>query len=61
MWGVEVIVILNGVNGFVFDGIGVSVVVIDFGVDLIYFFFKELDGGMVVVCSLKLVCLDEFM
>jgi subtilisin family serine protease len=51
--------ILMGANGTKLDGTGVSVAVIDSGVDPTHPFFKEADGSSAVVRSLKSACLDE--
>jgi serine protease AprX len=50
---------LTGANGSKLDGKGVSVAVIDSGVDPTHPFFKEADGSSAVVRSLKSACLDE--
>ncbi|WP_460459357.1 S8 family peptidase [Angustibacter peucedani] len=57
--GAEAVSTLDGANGSRLDGKGVSVAVIDSGVDPTHPFFKEADGGTAVVRSLKSVCLDE--
>jgi len=50
---------LTGANGTALDGTGVSVAVIDSGVDPTHPFLQEPGGGTAVVRSLKSVCLDE--
>jgi subtilisin family serine protease len=50
---------LTGANGSKLDGTGVSVAIIDSGVDPTHPFFKEADGSTAVVRSLKSACLDE--
>jgi len=50
---------LTGANGGKLDGAGVSVAVIDSGVDPTHPFFKEADGSSAVVRSLKSACVDE--
>lgn len=50
---------LTGANGTKLDGTGVSVAVIDSGVDSTQPFFKEADGSSAVVRSLKSACVDE--
>ncbi len=57
--GAEAIATLAGADGSQLDGKGVSVAVIDSGVDPTHPFFKEPGGGTAVVRSLKSVCLDE--
>ena len=57
--GAEAVRTLNGANGSALDGTGVSVAVIDSGVDPTHPFFREKAGGTAVVRSLKSVCLDE--
>ncbi len=57
--GAEAIQTLNGANASSLDGKGVSVAVIDSGVDPTHPFFAEPGGGTAVVRSLKSVCLDE--
>ena len=50
---------LTGANGAKLDGAGVSVAVIDSGVDPTHPYFAEADGGTAVVRSLKSTCADE--
>jgi subtilisin family serine protease len=50
---------LSGANGSALDGTGVSVAVIDSGVDPTHPYFAEKDGSSAVVRSLKSACLDE--
>lgn len=50
---------LTGADGTSLDGNGVSVAVIDSGVDPTHPFFQEPGGGTAVVRSLKSGCLDE--
>jgi serine protease AprX len=50
---------LTGANGQALDGSGVSVAVIDSGVDPTHPYFRNEDGSSAVVASLKSVCLDE--
>lgn len=50
---------LTGANGTKLDGTGVSVAVIDSGVDPTHPFFKEAAGSSAVVRSLKSACADE--
>jgi serine protease AprX len=50
---------LTGANGSKLDGTGVSVAVIDSGVDPTHPFFQEADGSSAVVRNLKSACLDE--
>ncbi len=50
---------LAGANGTALDGGGVSVAVIDSGIDPTHPFFRETDGGTAVVRNLKSACLDE--
>jgi serine protease AprX len=47
---------LTGANGLALDGSGVSVAVIDSGVDPNHPFFAEKDGSSAVVRNLKMVC-----
>jgi len=57
--GAEAVATLTGANGKALDGSGVSVAVIDSGVDPTHPFLKNADGSTAVVASLKSVCLDE--
>jgi serine protease AprX len=56
--GGEAVATLTGANGQPLDGTGVSVAVIDSGVDPTHPFLQD-DGGSAVVANLKSVCLDE--
>lgn len=55
--GKEAATTLTGANGSPLNGKGVSVAVIDSGVDPNHPYFKEADGSSAVVASLKAVCL----
>jgi serine protease AprX len=57
--GAEAVSTLTGANGRPLDGSGVSVAVIDSGVDPTHPYLQDADGGSAVVASLKSVCLDE--
>ncbi|MCU1616501.1 MAG: exported protein of unknown function, putative Peptidase domain [Frankiales bacterium] len=57
--GAEAAGTLTGANGLPLDGSGVSVAVIDSGVDPTHPFLKNADGTSAVVASYKSVCLDE--
>ncbi|MCU1605721.1 MAG: exported protein of unknown function, putative Peptidase domain, partial [Modestobacter sp.] len=57
--GAEAASTLTGANGLPLDGSGVSVAVIDSGVDPTHPYLQDADGGSAVVASLKSVCLDE--
>jgi len=57
--GAEAVQTLTGANGQPLDGSGVSVAVIDSGVDPSHPFLQDADGGSAVVANLKSVCLDE--
>jgi serine protease AprX len=57
--GAQAAATLTGANGRKLDGSGVSVAVIDSGVDPIHPFLKNANGTSAVVASLKSVCLDE--
>jgi subtilisin family serine protease len=57
--GAEAVSTLTGANGQALDGRGVSVAVIDSGVDPTHPYLQNADGGSAVVASLKSVCLDE--
>jgi subtilisin family serine protease len=57
--GAEAVATLTGENGQPLDGSGVSVAVIDSGVDPTHPFLRDADGDRAVVANLKTVCLDE--
>ena len=57
--GAEAASTLTGADGQPLDGRGVSVAVIDSGVDPTHPYLQNTDGGSAVVASLKSVCLDE--
>jgi subtilisin family serine protease len=57
--GQEAVSTLAGANGKQLDGSGVSVAVIDSGVDPTHPYLKNKNGSSAVVASLKSVCLDE--
>jgi subtilisin family serine protease len=57
--GAEAVSTLTGANGQQLDGSGVSVAVIDSGVDPTHPFLTNADGSSAVVASYKSVCLDE--
>jgi serine protease AprX len=57
--GAEAVATLTGANGRALDGSGVSVAVIDSGVDPTHPFFRNADGSSAVVANLKSICLDE--
>jgi subtilisin family serine protease len=57
--GAEAVSTLTGADGRPLDGSGVSVAVIDSGVDPTHPFLQNADGGSAVVASYKSVCLDE--
>jgi len=57
--GAEAVSSLTGANGQPLDGSGVSVAVIDSGVDPTHPFLQNSDGSSAVVASYKSVCLDE--
>ena len=57
--GAEAVATLTGANGKALDGSGVSVAVIDSGVDPTHPFLKNADGIDAVVANLKSICLDE--
>ncbi|MCU1366119.1 MAG: exported protein of unknown function, putative Peptidase domain, partial [Ilumatobacteraceae bacterium] len=57
--GGEAVATLTGADGRALDGSGVSVAVIDSGVDPTHPFLQNADGSTAVVASLKSVCLDE--
>jgi subtilisin family serine protease len=57
--GAEAVQTLTGANGSALDGSGVSVAVIDSGVDPTHPYFANPDGSSAVVANLKSVCLLE--
>ncbi|MCF6734846.1 S8 family serine peptidase, partial [Blastococcus sp. KM273129] len=57
--GAEAAATLTGANGLPLDGSGVSVAVIDSGVDPNHPSFREPGGGSAVVANLKSLCLVE--
>jgi subtilisin family serine protease len=57
--GAEAVQTLTGADGSALDGSGVSVAVIDSGVDPTHPYLRNEDGSSAVVASLKSVCLDE--
>jgi serine protease AprX len=57
--GEEAVATLTGANGQPLDGSGVSVAVIDSGVDPNHPAFRNEDGSSAVVANLKSLCLDE--
>jgi subtilisin family serine protease len=57
--GAEAVATLTGADGQPLDGSGVSVAVIDSGVDPTHPYLQDADGGSAVVANLKSVCLDE--
>ena len=57
--GAEAAATLTGANGRPLDGSGVSVAVIDSGVDPTHPYLKNADGSSAVVASYKSACLDE--
>jgi subtilisin family serine protease len=57
--GAEAVTALRGADGNPLDGRGVSVAVIDSGVDPTHPFLRNPDGSSAVVASLKSVCLEE--
>src|SRR4051794_23429408 len=57
--GAEAASTLTGANGQPLDGHGVSVAVIDSGVDPTHPYLKNADGSSAVVASYKSACLDE--
>ncbi|MET0765706.1 MAG: S8 family serine peptidase [Blastococcus sp.] len=56
--GAEAVATLTGANGQALDGSGVSVAVIDSGVDPTHPYLQD-DDGSAVVANLKSLCLDE--
>src|SRR4051794_18981836 len=57
--GAEAASTLTGANGQALDGSGVSVAVIDSGVDPTHPYLQNADGSSAVVASYKSACLDE--
>src|SRR4051812_45088859 len=57
--GAEAVHALTGANGQALDGSGVSVAVIDSGVDPTHPYFRNPDGSSAVVANLKSLCLVE--
>jgi serine protease AprX len=57
--GAEAVQTLTGTDGSALDGSGVSVAVIDSGVDPTHPYLRNEDGSSAVVASLKSLCLDE--
>ena len=57
--GAEAVATLTGADGSPLDGSGVSVAVIDSGVDPTHPYLQDPDGGSAVVANLKSVCLVE--
>jgi subtilisin family serine protease len=57
--GAEAVRTLRGANGKPLDGRGVSVAVIDSGVDPTHPAFRDPNGGTAVVANLKSFCADE--
>ena len=57
--GAEAVATRTGANGLALDGSGVSVAVIDSGVDPTHPFFANDDGSSAVVANLKSLCLVE--
>jgi serine protease AprX len=57
--GAEAVATLTGANGLPLDGSGVSVAVIDSGVDPTHPYLRNSDGSSAVVANLKSLCLDE--
>ncbi|MEI4271562.1 S8 family serine peptidase [Klenkia sp. LSe6-5] len=57
--GAEAATTLTGADGQALDGSGVSVAVIDSGVDPLHPYLRDPDGGSAVVANLKSVCLVE--
>jgi subtilisin family serine protease len=57
--GAEAVATLTGADGQPLDGRGVSVAVIDSGVDPTHPYLRDADGGSAVVASLKSLCLVE--
>jgi subtilisin family serine protease len=57
--GAEAAAMLTGANGEALDGSGVSVAVIDSGIDPSHPYFRDPDGSSAVVANLKSLCLVE--
>jgi subtilisin family serine protease len=57
--GAEAVATLTGANGQALDGSGVSVAVIDSGVDPTHPYLRNADGSSAVVANLKSLCLVE--
>ncbi len=57
--GAEAVATQTGANGRPLNGAGVSVAVIDSGVDPTHPFFRNANGSSAVVANLKSLCLDE--
>jgi len=57
--GAEAVATMTGANGEALDGSGVSVAVIDSGIDPTHPFFRNSDGSSAVVANLKSLCLTE--
>jgi subtilisin family serine protease len=57
--GAEAVATLTGADGSSLDGSGVSVAVIDSGVDPTHPYLRNADGSSAVVANLKSLCLDE--
>lgn len=57
--GAEAAATLTGANGAPLDGSGVSVAVIDSGIDPNHPYFRNADGSSAVVANLKSLCLVE--
>ncbi|RBY92721.1 S8 family serine peptidase [Blastococcus sp. TF02A-30] len=57
--GAEAVATLTGADGEALDGSGVSVAVIDSGIDPNHPYFRNADGSSAVVANLKSLCLIE--
>ncbi len=57
--GAEAVATLTGADGAPLDGRGVSIAVIDSGVDPTHPYFRNADGSSAVVANLKSLCLVE--
>jgi serine protease AprX len=57
--GAEAAATLTGADGQPLDGSGVSVAVIDSGVDPTHPYLQDADGASAVIANLKSICLDE--